>query len=103
MKKKLYNSEEEVRKTLSSLDRLQQVNAPSDLYQRVMDEVRQSPPKVIPLYRQWQVAAAVLLLLVNSLGVGLYISQTNQAGEQNYYEALAEDYGQSLIQETIGY
>ena len=100
---KKFTPKENVQRTMESLDRLQQVQAPPDFYEKVMAKVNKTPVKVIPMYRRWQVAAAVILLAVNSYSISLYINQNRYAGQENYYEALAEDYSLSLTEETMGY
>ena len=90
---------EEVQRTMDSLDRLKRVKSSPDLYEKIMARVHE-PVKVIPLYRRWQVAAAILMLIVNAFSISLYIRQNNDTRQTNYYEALAEDYSLGLSSGT---
>lgn len=100
--KKKYAIKEEIERTMASLDDLQRLEGDPDLYEKIMKRVKKQPGRTIPLYRRRPVAAAaaILLLAVNLLSVRAYIKTNQVSAEENYYEALMEDYDQSLMKNT---
>jgi len=100
---KKFTPQENIQRTMESLDRLQRIQTPPGLYEKVMAKVNKPTVKVIPLHRRWQVAAAAVLLVINTFSLSFYVKQNSNTGQDNYYEALAEDYSVSLTTETMGY
>ena len=99
MKKKKYTTEEEVSRTMASLDRLQRVKGDPDLYDKVLARSGQEQVRVVLMYRRWQVAAAILLLAANVFSLQQYLKSTKSSQQESYYEALAEDYSLGMTQE----
>jgi len=99
MKKERKNIEEEVRKTLSSLDRIEKVSPKPFLYTRLMAKLEASPSRVMkeydlkPAYIRVSMAALVILIAFNFVTVTLFTgTNTVTVSETNIEQTFLDQY-----------
>jgi hypothetical protein len=81
-----------INETLASLDGIQPVTAPTDLWDRLQERIAALPleAKVIPMRRVWQAAAAIALMI--GLNIALLAYNSRQATVSNSPETIANAY-----------
>lgn len=88
MKKKKYNIEEEVQKSLDSIDHIQRVEENPYLFTRIQERLRQQEEKIVTTHSRiptWQLAMVLGLFILNSFALvqsGYFDSESTATVEE---------------------
>ena len=100
--KNQYKIEEDVRKTMASLDRLDRVDGNPFLFTRIKAKLEDSSkPKSFQFAGVLQIGMVAVLLLVNLISLNKKVEAS--FGEEVILENIAIDYGLQSSQSTLNY
>ena len=100
--KNQYKIEEEIRKTMTSLDQLDRVDGNPFLFTRIKAKLGDSSkPKTFQFAGVLQIGMVVVLLLVNLISLNKKVEAS--FGDEVILENIATDYGLQASESTLNY
>ncbi len=100
--KNQYKIEEEIRKTMESLDRLDRVEGNPFMFTRIKAKLKDDPePKTFQLVGVLQIAMIAALLIVNLISLNNKVKAS--FGEDVILESMANDYGLQSTESIYNY
>ena len=110
MEKNKFNIEQEVQKTMESIDKIQRVEGNPFLYTRLQERLKQQkePREVVrPSYFPvWQMATILFLFFINGIVLyqsGFFDTENSIATEEVTIEDFAEEYALTQNEEDLDY
>lgn len=110
MKNKNYNIEQEVKKTMESIDEIKRVEGNPFLYTRLQERMnRQEESKVVTRHSRfpiWQLAMVAALLFINGFVLhqsGYFDLEKTVAVEETTIEDFADEYALTESEEDLDY